>query len=241
MANLYVTDVVKTALNEVGYQGSKYSSKYSKELDSVKFYNYPKDGACTWCSIFADWCIYVNTFPQTASNARALLCEPEKDNCGAGCQQSAQYYKNKGRYYTKMSDAHTGDKIFFKNSSGIYHSGIVVDWDNSGIYTVEGSTDGAKVTKRFYPYGDSRVAGFGRPYYTAYEHDNEPTPEPAPDVQKYQVKVGDYLSIRTGPSTDNKKIGELLNGAIITIIEERDGWARITGDSWVSMSYLTKV
>lgn len=236
--------VIDTALSQIGYQGSTYSSKYSKDLDAVKFYNYPKDGATTWCSIFVDWCVYQNTNPQTVNDARYALCEPNTDNCGAGCQQSAQYFRNAGRWYPVFNskggcNGNKGDKVFFKTSSGIYHTGLLVDWNSEGIYTVEGSTGGAKVLKRFYYYSDDRLAGFGRPRYSANDApDNDPTPAPDPTEKKYTVKVGDYLSIRTGPSTSNKKVGELINGAVVTVIEQRDGWGRITGDLWVSMNYL---
>ena len=231
------SEVIDMALSQVGYQGSKYSSIYSKELDAVNFYNGKKDGATTWCSIFVDDMIYRCIKEQTADNARNALCEPNRDNCGAGCVQSASYFKQAGRWYSKPSDAHKGDKVFFKNSTGIYHTGIVVDWDNNGIYTVEGSTGGSKVLKRFYYYGDSKLAGFGRPRYTADSSDDTP---PTPDTKKYTVKVGDFLAIRSTPDsrTNSNVVGQFYNGAVVNVLEEKDGWGRVTGDCWVYMKYL---
>lgn len=236
--------VIETALSQIGYQGESKSSKYSKDLDAVKFYNYPKDGACTWCSIFVDWCIYQNTNPQTADNARAALYEPNVDNCGAGCVQSAQYYKSHGAWYSKPSDAHKGDKVFFKNSAGnIYHAGIVVDWDNSGIYTVEGSTGGAKVLKRFYSYSDSKLAGFGRPQYTANEPDvdPEPTPEPTPTTTKYIVKTnGGTLSLRAEPNVSSTVLANIPNGTTLDVIEIVKGESINYNTDWAKTTYNGK-
>jgi hypothetical protein len=162
-------DVVNTALKEVGYQGGSKTSKYSEYLDKYNYYNSKKNGACTWCAIFVDYCVFINN-DNKVYETQEIVCEDHKDNCGAGCTQHAQYYKNKGRWISKHSDATTGDQIFFKKSNGqIYHTGIVVDWDKKGFYTVEGSTDGGKVSKRFYAYGDSKIAGFGRPDWYKYD------------------------------------------------------------------------
>lgn len=233
------SEVIDMALSQVGYQGSSKSSIYSKELDAVKFYNFPKDGETTWCSIFVDDMIYRCVREQTADNARNALCEPNKDNCGAGCVQSAGYFKQAGRWYSKPSDAHKGDKVFFKNSTGIYHAGLVVDWDDKGLYTVEGSTGGAKVLKHFYSYSDSKIAGFGRPRYSSNEPDPDPTPEPT--EKKYIVKVGDFLSIRTQPDINSNMVGLFYNGAVVTVLEEKNGWGRISGDCWCSMNYLKAI
>lgn len=177
MSEVSYKAVVQTALAEVGYQGSSKSSKYSAELDKVKFYNYPKQGAASWCAIFYDWCVWKNCPDQSVDYARSILCEPNSDNCGAGCTQKVAYYKSKNRYYTSSKDATTGDEIFFKKSNGaIYHTGIVVDWDSKGFYVVEGNTDGNKVAKHFYAYGDSKIAGFGRPDWYKYQEAAAPAP-----------------------------------------------------------------
>ena len=160
MNEIKYQDVVKTALSEVGYQGETKNSKYTQFLDSINWYNYKKAGACTWCAIFYDYCIAVNKGDLTYEQARIIDCEPANhaNNSGAGCTQKAQMYKDKGRWISSVSKATTGDQIFFKKSNGqIYHSGILVDWDNNGIYTVEGSTDGAKVSKRYYAFNDSKT------------------------------------------------------------------------------------
>ena len=208
-------DVVNTALKEVGYQGESKSSKYSKELDKYNYYNSKKDGACTWCAIFVDWCFFVNN-NRDKEKTISIMCENAKDNCGAGCTQHAQYYKDRGRWISKQSDATTGDQIFFKKSNGqIYHTGIVVDWDSKGFYTGEGSTDGGKVSKRFYAYGDSKIAGFGRPDW--YKYDVSKTETHAEVIKRLakeciEGKYGNGL-------TRKQKINSLGYGAIYSEVQ----------------------
>lgn len=243
MAELYLDAVIETALSEVGYQSNGKFNKYSKTLDAVKFYNYPKDGVADFCKIFFDYCIYLNTNPQTADAARAMVYEPDKDNCGAGCTQSVQYYKNHGAWIAKPSDAHIGDEIFFKNGSGAYyHTGIVYDWDKKGLYTVEANADGGKTVKRFYYYSDAKIGGFGRPAYTVNEIPlPEPEPTPEPQEKQYRVKVKSYLNIREGAGTKYKEVGRLQDGATVTVYEEQNNFCRITGSLWVSKDYLREV
>lgn len=65
-----------------------------------------------------------------------------------------------------------------------------------------------------------------------------PEPTPTPEPKKYTVKVGDFLALRTGPSTDYEEKGRLWNGAVVTAIEESGNWIKISGDLWCSKSYL---
>lgn len=189
MATVYTKQVIDTALSEVGYKADGKYNKYAKTLDAVNYYNTKKNGYADFCAIFFDYCVYMNTDPKTADNARSIVFEPNKDNCGAGCTQKVAYYKAHNAYYTKTSDACCGDQVFFKKSDGtIYHTGIVVDWDAKGIYTVEANTNGGRTEKKFYKYSDTKIAGFGRPKYTAWE---KPKPEPTPEPKKgdYDVKT----------------------------------------------------
>lgn len=65
-----------------------------------------------------------------------------------------------------------------------------------------------------------------------------PEPTPTPEPKKYTVKVGDFLALRTGPSTDYEEKGRLWNGAVVTAIEEAGNWIKISGDLWCSKAYL---
>lgn len=253
-------DCVNLALSEVGYQGTSTTSKYSYDLDHADnggpFYNYVKNGSASWCKIFCDWLIWMNTPNKSADMARNILCEPgQASNAGAGCTQSVSYFKSKGRYYTKASDATTGDFVFFQKSNGqVYHVGIVVDWGHfsgygDGFMVVEGNTNGNKVAKKFYSYSEvgKKINGFGRPDWYKYQTtESKPTTTPTQTESKpttstgktYTVRVNTCLNVRSGPSTSYVIQGRLYNGNKVTVYEIKNGWGRIGQRRWVSMNYL---
>ena len=170
-------DVVNMANAQIGKKCGK-SSEYAKELDAIKFYNYPKNGAANSCSIFVDDMIYRCCDPKTADYARSVVYEPNKDNCGASCTYSANYFKKHGAYIKNSRDFKIGDKIFFRKSNGnLYHTGVIVALGDK-ITTVEGNTDGGMVAKKTYSFSDSKIAGAGRPAYTVAVE--APAPAPAP-------------------------------------------------------------
>ena len=253
---VYAKDCINWWKAQVGKPCGK-TNEYSAYMDSYNFYNTKKNGVANSCAIFYDTAIMKTMTPEANANAgRAILCEPNVDNCGAGCTQKVQYYKNAGRWYTKTSDAQSGDEIFFKKSDGsIYHTGAIVDWSDKKkeFYVVEGNTNGGWVAQKTYAYGDSKIAGFGRPKWTGWERpqpnpeptptpeptpDPEPTPTPSPEAKKYKVNVSSYLSTRNAPTVQAKELGRLFNGAIVNVYEQKNGWGRITGDLWCSMTYL---
>lgn len=68
-----------------------------------------------------------------------------------------------------------------------------------------------------------------------------PTPEPTPTERTYKVSVNTFLAVRSTPYVaehDANKVGELYNGAVVTVFEKKNGWAKITGNCWVYASYL---
>lgn len=231
MVKVYLKPTVKWYESQVGYSsGSTKSSKYSKTLDAVNFYNTKKNGYTNWCAITYDCGIYENADNKDDINGiRAILCEPNKDNCGAGCKQKIDYYKAAGRWYphkVKGCPAEIGDEIFFAASSyvtkenpyGVYHTGAVVDWTSKGLYTVEGNTDGGKVSRRFYAYNDSRIYGFGRPKWSGVEPPKETsqtepttpakptepveTPKPTPTLKSIDEIAKEVINGKWGNGKD---------------------------------------
>lgn len=69
------------------------------------------------------------------------------------------------------------------------------------------------------------------------DSDNE---EDHMDKTYYTVMPSVGVNIRSGPGTSYGKVGAYARGAIVTILEERDGWGR-TDVGWVSMEYLDLV
>lgn len=164
--------VIEIAKKEVGYlekisnsqldektanAGNGNYTKYARDLDNISgFYNGKKNGYA-WCDIFVDWC-FVQAFGVT--RALELLCQP-LNSCGAGVGFSAQYYKDKGQFYTSPK---TGDQVFYK---GYNHTGLVIKIDDNYIYTIEGNTSNPVncVKEKKYPLSSKDIIGYGRPKY----------------------------------------------------------------------------
>lgn len=54
-----------------------------------------------------------------------------------------------------------------------------------------------------------------------------------------RVKVRTSLNVRKTPSIFGAKVGKLYNGDVVTVLEEKNGWCRIS-IGWVSKTYLIK-
>ncbi len=281
MGNCYGKFAVEYALKQVGQPCGK-TSKYAEEMDNIHFYNYPKNGVANSCKIFVDNCILHActdpTYQEDPEGAKwtalYMVNEPEAAgaNDGAGCAQSVRMFQDMGAWYTDSSDFEKGDEIYFRRNSavsgsnplGVYHTGIIVDWgyfdEGEGFKVVEGNTtyngESGMVALKFYKYGDSRIAGAGKPRYDAWEpeeasepHEDlpepEPTPEPEPEKNyvEMEVCVKTKLRVRSGAGKNFPIIGVLPNGYIVYVYETRDGWARIdeTKQQWVCMEYLKTI
>lgn len=186
MGSLYKKNVIATALNEVGYQADGKWNKYAEELDSVDYFTgCGKKQGLDWCCVFVCWCVYKNTEPDPdVWDAHYFLYQSDSCDLAAVVGYAAQYYMDHDAFDTNTKYACTGDQIFFQNDSGFSHTGLVVDWDDNGIYTVEGNTNGGQVAKKFYSYSDSRIAGFGHPRY-----DQEPANNSNNDSGKKNIYV----------------------------------------------------
>jgi len=171
---------INIVLNEIGYKekasnaylddkeanaGSNNWTKYAALLDSIPdFYNGQKNGPWgEWCDMFYDACMAMAYGPQLA---KKLICQPDR-SAGAGCEHSAQYYKNAGRWFPSPE---VGDQIFFNYGSGIAHTGVVVAVTNSNVITVEGNSNNM-VQQCQYSLGSSFIAGYGRPCWELYTED----------------------------------------------------------------------
>lgn len=159
--------------------GSANYTKYARDLDAMGVYHARKQGL-SWCDIFADWC-FVQAFGLDA--ALRMTGQP-KGGYGAGCTESANYYRRMGRFH--QSGPQPGDQIFFSNSSGgMAHTGIVERVANGKVYTIEGNTSGASgvvangggVCRKSYSLTYNRIGGYGRPDYSIVQEDDIMTGE----------------------------------------------------------------
>ena len=182
MAKCTANEIIRIALEEIGYlekksnanldsktanAGNNNYTKYANLFDSkyTNFYNGKKNGY-PWCDVFVDWC-----FVKAFGVRDAMKITFQKELCtGAGCSYSAQFYKDNNSFKTSPK---RGDQIFFYVNGEINHTGIVYSVDKTYVYTIEGNTsskegvidNGGAVAKKKYKLDNKSIAGYGRPMY----------------------------------------------------------------------------
>lgn len=155
------TGNIKHLYEKKANAGSNNYTKYGYEMHNL----YPEvmDYPASWCDCFVDW-VFMKSYG--VSNARKLLAGDFDDYT----VNSANLYKKKNAWYTEPE---VGDQIFFKNSTRICHTGLVVDVTGSYVKTIEGNTsdsaeivpNGGAVCEKVYLKSNSRISGYGRPAY----------------------------------------------------------------------------
>ncbi len=191
--------------SKTGNAGDENYTKYSRDLAEVSYFNGRKQGAA-WCAVFVAWCFF-KAFGKAA--ALKLLCQPAKDNCGAGCGYIVRYFKAEGQWHT--SNPKPGDVIVFYNKAKdeYAHTGLVERVSSSKVYTTEGNTSGASgvidngggVCKKSYSLSYDRIAGYGRPNWNMEtvqaeqpaKAETAETPKKETTYPTYTVKKGDSL------------------------------------------------
>lgn len=72
------------------------------------------------------------------------------------------------------------------------------------------------------------------------EQTSEPLPKPAQGLAQRRIRIKrDWLRVRAVPSYEGRVLMELPINAVLTVLEERDGWLRIgrpTG--WISEEHV---
>ncbi len=152
------TNVIAAALSQLGYQEGSSSSALSGtaggSLNYTEYWRNMVGGTFSggepwaWCACFVSWALY-----QGRATDQSNYSDLYRNHIGSttyiwkeiSCSQwvnglsNAGYYKksaNRGGTYTPQY----GDLIFFKNSKGPCHIGIVLYVKGGRVYTVEGNT-----------------------------------------------------------------------------------------------------
>lgn len=184
--------VIEIAETEIGYREKKSASDLDSKTANAGSGNYTKYGRemhrlhpstmdypAPWCDAFVDWCHY-HAANKDEKTAEYGLCGEFNDYT----VESARQYKDAGRW---GSTPHAGDQIFFKNSGGICHTGIVVKASETRIVTIEGNK--SNMVKRCeYIRSDSRIAGYGYPRWSGSS--SAPSKPVASDSLAVDGKVG---------------------------------------------------
>ena len=213
--------VIEYALSQIGTAENPLGSNkqpYGAMLDELPWYLY-KDGDKTWIHKVNgyDWCAqfvdasFITTY--TIDTARKMLFRPQYNNYGAVVKYAFNYFKNAGKGFKKEEyDPKPGDVIYFQNSAGLSHTGIVVAVTSTQVTTVEGNSGKNcwYVAKSTYSKTSSYIYGYGHPDY-----DEDPDPKEMDGFKvgnTYEVICNEDLMIRKGPGRSYDKAGELKKG-----------------------------
>ena len=236
----YAISQIGTAENPLGSNKQKYGAL----LDTLPWYLY-KDGSKTWIHKVNgfDWCTqfvdasFITVFG--IDEARKILYRPQYNNYGCVVKYAYNYFKAAGRGYTKADhDPAPGDVIYFQNSDGLSHTGIVIEVTDTSVITVEGNTGKGSnyVAKKTYRKTSDYIYGYGCPVYS------DPVPQKYPDPP---FKVTCLKSGITGRRADHwsssKYLGTLDKGTytIVSVsgdfgqLKEVPGWIYLVDDNLV--------
>ncbi|MEU0398343.1 CHAP domain-containing protein [Streptomyces sp. NPDC006208] len=151
------TSSIRLARSQTGYREGRSANgrwnnnqKYSVQLPDFSWSNWQP-----WCATFVQW-VFWQTGVTVPVGARSA-------SCGVSCAA----YKKAGRFTAYPV---VGAQVFY-GANGSNHTGIVVRFDDTYVYTVEGNTnssgsaegDGVHEKKRV--RRDDYVYGYGIPYY----------------------------------------------------------------------------
>ena len=206
--------IVELALSQVGYEEPFHDNrqKYGAYLDQTTWYEY-KEGDRTWihcvngydwCTQFHDWC-HVTTWG--VEKARQILNRPRYNNYGAVVKYTWRYYNEAGWI---GNEPKKGASIFFQRGGELSHIGIVVDYDETYVYTVEGNAGPGSyaVVKNKYKRTDPYIDSYGYPDYAESKY-------PVPPFNAVNTLKG--VAIRSGPYSDCPIVGYIALGSIVEI------------------------
>ena len=171
-------------------------------LNRLGYGNYQ---AQPWCDGFVDYCFVECAGGDAAAYKRAAKA---LGGMSAYTPSSANMYKKlgSGHWIEPNGTPLPGDQIFFKNSSGICHTGLVLRVTSSTVYTIEGNTSSASgvianggcTRQKSYSRSYANIAGYGRPLW----EDGSSTNVPA--------NTGTVILRRGDSGAEVKKMQELL-------------------------------
>ena len=128
-----------------------------------------------------------------------MINQPKR-GCGAGCPWSASYYRAANQWSSSPS---IGAQIFFGPRGDEYHTGIVVGYDDTYVYTVEGNTgysegySGGAVKRRTYYRSSSSITGYGVPKWSLAGGEDGSTEETNTYAATGKLDVDGYLGVQS--------------------------------------------
>lgn len=227
-----IEKVISIAEGEVGYLEKKNGNDLYSKTGNSGFNNYTKYGfemhqlypatmdyPAPWCDAFFDW-LLVKAFGK--DKAWELLHGFDDYTV-----ESADKYRKHGEWFSVPK---AGDQIFFRNNSGICHTGLVIKVTDTTVYTIEGNTSSAEgvvdnggcVSRKSYARTNTRIAGYGRPNYAIVEVDGLMSKE-YDELDNKIKKLDDKVEELT------ESVKQVTEKMVYDYIDENmPGWARPT-------------
>lgn len=129
--------------------------------------------------------------------------------------------------------------------------------NTTGSYTVQRGDTLAKIAAKYSGVTYQQIAalnGLKAPYViyvgqklsiptqgsTATPAAPVPSGQSVNAVPYFCTVTADPLNVRNGPGTSNSILRQISTGTVCTIVEEKDGWGRLSNGGWVSLQYVKK-
>lgn len=234
MGSIYAEDVIKIALNEVGYKEGprENENKYARELDAVDYFvGCGHKNFLPWCCVFTNWCLFKASDSSSASGKKwdAINFQYESSSCNTSAVVSYYkgFFKRKGKIY---SSPKPGDIAFYGDS----HVGLVISVSGSSMVVVEGNTGNA-VKKKTRPISDSGC--FGRPSYDKKPEPTPPTPDKKPYPGEWPVRPSRGYFQRYDEGPEVVKLQKLLDWTIPGCLDHCGKFDGIIGSGTLQAVY----
>ncbi len=226
--NPQIEALLECAINEHGYSyQADGTTKYGI------WYGYPREA---WCAMFISWCanqvgIGENIIQKTAATDAEwygkngtlhYFFEPWLDNKQQNAIKEHGIFTSRADYTPQR-----GDLIYIKWNDSPYsitfaHVGLVLGVKDGRVYTVEGNSGSGVVRYKSYELTNSVIRAYGTPNYTPTEPYR---------TAFYEVRAGEGLALREGPTTSSLTLTTIPNKTVLRISQVHDNtWGLVTYD-----------
>lgn len=242
-----VTDaVIKAVKAEIGYHEGRSNghwNNHEKYANQVPGLQWVDDIEGAWCAVFAAWAYQTGNAPKGSYPVTA------------SCATGVSWYKAKKRFSEYPA---IGAQIFYGKNGGT-HTGVVVGYDATHVYTVEGNTnstgspEGDGVYAKTHFRNDSYIYGYGYPVFEEGIVSADPAwksaaPKPSvpatpakpstPAKPKPVVDVSNLVEARKKDLT--AATGHVTHKADVMLVERALSALGLLDERWIDGSWGTK-
>lgn len=211
-------DIVNIAKSQVGYHEGALSGNSSGSNNITEYGRWFGNQGTAWCNMFVSWCAYVagvdvSVFPKLTGASNSYF----STMANVGAQRFS---------FSSGRSLKPGDLIFVCADGGygcIDHIGLVVDVDDTAIYTVEGNlSDSVKacsysVDSGYSSYYHARINYVARPNY----EDNLPTAKDITDATSVKIADNTVYAVYDAKVTEKEAIS-LSNNSLAVVENGKD-------------------